>query len=71
MKAYKASNGKIQYMPSAADIEASNGDYIGYCLACGYEQEGVEPDAAKYRCEECGVDKVYGGEYLMVVGLCY
>ena len=43
-----------------------SGDYIGICIACGYEQEGVEPDARKYECEDCGEDKVYGAEELLL-----
>lgn len=44
-----------------------SGDYIGICLACGDEQEGVEPDARKYKCESCGADKVYGAEELLMM----
>ena len=44
-------------------------DYIGICIRCGQEQEGVEPDARKYECESCGKPKVYGAEeLLMMVG---
>ena len=41
-------------------------DYIGICISCGFEQEGVEPDARKYECESCGKPKVYGAEELML-----
>ena len=44
-----------------------SGDYIGICLACGDEQEGVEPDARKYECESCGAHKVYGAEELLMM----
>lgn len=40
-------------------------DNPGFCLACGEEAEGVEPDAARYECESCGERKVYGAEYLL------
>ncbi len=43
-----------------------SGDYIGICITCGYEQEGVEPDARKYECEDCGERKVYGAEELLL-----
>ena len=43
-----------------------SGDYIGICITCGYEQEGVEPDARKYECEDCGEHKVYGAEELLM-----
>lgn len=40
-------------------------DNPGFCVACGNEQEGCEPDARKYECEACGENKVYGAEELM------
>lgn len=43
-------------------------DNLGFCLACGAEAYGVEPDARKYTCESCGKPKVYGApEILMMV----
>ena len=44
-----------------------SGEYIGICTACGYEQEGVEPDARRYECEDCGAHKVYGAEELLLI----
>ncbi len=41
-------------------------DYIGICVRCGQEQEGVEPDARKYECESCGANSVYGAEELLL-----
>ena len=41
-------------------------DYIGICVRCGQEQEGVEPDARKYECESCGANAVYGAEELLL-----
>jgi DNA-directed RNA polymerase subunit RPC12/RpoP len=55
---------KITY-EQVVDAVAS-GDYIGICIKCGYEQEGVEPDARKYECEDCGERKVYGAEELLL-----
>lgn len=44
-------------------------DNIGFCLACGEEAYGVEPDARRYECECCGERKVYGAEeVLMMIG---
>ena len=46
-----------------------SGEDMGFCLACGDEAYGVEPDARKYECESCGASKVYGAEeLLMMVG---
>jgi hypothetical protein len=43
------------------------GDNTGFCLACGAEAYGVEPDARKYECEDCGAHKVYGAEELLLM----
>jgi hypothetical protein len=42
-------------------------DNIGICIACGHEQEGVEPDARSYSCEACDARKVYGAEELLML----
>lgn len=41
----------------------------GRCNSCGAEADGVEPDARKYKCEECGENEVYGLEELLIMGL--
>jgi len=48
-------------------VEAcQSGDSIGFCIGCGAEVYGVEPDACKYTCEVCGQPKVYGAEELLM-----
>lgn len=44
-----------------------SGDNMGFCLACGEEAFGVEPDARKYECESCGEKRVYGAEELLIM----
>lgn len=44
-----------------------NDDYLGFCLACGNEQGGCEPDAREYKCEACGERKVYGAEECLIM----
>jgi hypothetical protein len=44
-------------------------EYIGICRECGYEQCGCEPDARKYKCEDCGAKQVFGTEELLQMGL--
>ena len=39
-----------------------SGESIGFCKACGADQEGCEPDARNYTCESCGKPEVYGAE---------
>jgi predicted RNA-binding Zn-ribbon protein involved in translation (DUF1610 family) len=41
-------------------------DNPGFCLACGLEVDGVEPDARRYECESCGERQVYGAEELLM-----
>ena len=41
-------------------------DNPGFCVCCGAEAEGVEPDARKYACESCGEPGVYGAEELLL-----
>jgi hypothetical protein len=37
----------------------------GFCLTCGAEAIGIEPDAREYECEVCGHCTVYGAEELL------
>lgn len=46
-----------------AAVEAD--DNLGFCVACGEDAYGVEPDARKYECESCGAHAVYGAEELL------
>lgn len=41
--------------------------FPGFCLACGYKQDGCEPDARGYKCENCGEMKVYGAEECLLM----
>ena len=46
---------------------AESGEDMGFCLACGADAYGVEPDARQYECDECGAEKVYGAEELLMM----
>lgn len=41
-------------------------DHLGFCVKCGAEASGVEPDAREYECESCGEKGVYGAEELLL-----
>ena len=41
-------------------------DSESFCIACGFEQDGCEPDARCYECESCGEHKVYGAAELLL-----
>ena len=39
----------------------------GFCVACGEDRGGCEPDAERYPCESCGENQVYGATELMMM----
>jgi hypothetical protein len=43
-------------------------DNPGFCIECGAEVDGVEPDARGYTCDECGAAAVYGACELLGEG---
>ncbi len=51
----------------AVERGMSSLDNPGFCIECGEEAEGVEPDAERYRCESCGAMNVYGAETLLLM----
>lgn len=44
-------------------------DNPGFCLACGEDADGCEPDARGYECEACGKRAVFGAEECMLMGV--
>lgn len=68
---YLAKCGKTQIKPAWRDLQRAvqRDDNTGFCLACGEEQTGIEPDARRATCEACGAKKVYGAEQLALMGL--
>ena len=45
-------------------VEADEG--TGFCIRCGFETMGVEPDAERYECTDCGEMGVYGAFSLLL-----
>jgi hypothetical protein len=41
---------------------------IGFCIECGEEHNGCEPDAERYPCDDCGKESVYGAMQLLIMG---
>ena len=52
-------------MDAVARRETSLDD-PGFCVRCGADAEGVEPDACRYECEACGEPGVYGADELLM-----
>lgn len=68
---YQAKNGSIQHKPSIELAMALASNQQGFCLACGTDVHGIEPDARRNTCPECGAHKVYGAEELVLMGLTF
>ncbi len=49
-------------------IEEADSDMGGFCVACGAEAYGVEPDARAYRCDVCENRTVYGAAEIALRG---
>lgn len=52
---------------SAVESELFGMENPGFCLACGEETTGVEPDARDYTCEFCGEPCVYGAAEILMM----
>lgn len=51
-------------------IEVVDADeYIGFCLSCAAEQDGVEPDGRRIICDNCGKPRVTGAQEILVMGM--
>jgi hypothetical protein len=72
-KQYRAKNGALQYKPAddwLIHITETDND-TGFCLSCGEEVDGIEPDAEHDPCPHCFASKVFGAENLLIRGLYY
>ncbi len=45
---------------------ASEDRNAGFCMRCGEQADGVEPDARGYVCDYCCSPSVYGAEELLI-----
>ena len=53
-----------------AVIQACEDDRnTGFCIECGEEAYGCEPDMQREKCHSCGSYDVYGGEQIIIAGL--
>jgi hypothetical protein len=50
----------------AVERQFTSLDNPGFCLSCGADAEGCEPDAQQYECESCGAAAVYGAEEILI-----
>ena len=68
---YRARSGAEQFKPSLELAMSMDCDLQGFCLACGDVTDGVDPDAAKDACPNCGAYKLYGASELILRGLTF
>ena len=68
---YRARSGAEQFKPSLELAMSMDCGLQGFCLACGSIEDGVEPDAAKDACPNCGAYKLYGASELILMGLIF
>ena len=47
---------------------AQSDDGTGFCLECGEERDGCEPDARNYECYACGKMRIFGAEEILMMG---
>ena len=60
---HKKRKPRIEISAVMAAVERDDG--TGFCITCGEEQSGCEPDARRVECDSCGEKKVYGAEELL------
>jgi hypothetical protein len=58
-------SGAKRYRCQCTAEELSDGT-LGFCIACGAEADGVEPDARHYTCDTCDAKSVFGLEELLL-----
>jgi hypothetical protein len=58
----------VERVAAAAEDGMVGLENPGFCLACGADADGCEPDARKYTCEVCGEKAVYGAEECLIAG---
>jgi hypothetical protein len=56
-----------EVIAAACERRQTTLDDPGFCLICGREHHGIEPDAQNYTCESCGAEQVFGAEELLLV----
>jgi hypothetical protein len=43
-------------------------EMVGICFNCGNRQDGCEPDACNYTCDDCREKQVFGVPELLIMG---
>jgi hypothetical protein len=59
----------VRHTFTLEQIEEADENMSGFCVSCGEEQGGCEPDARHYTCEVCGEKGVFGAAELVLMGM--
>jgi hypothetical protein len=54
---------------AACELASFRLDNPGFCLSCGDDADGVEPDAEGHICEGCGESAVMGAENALILAV--
>ena len=57
----------LERVIEAVERQQTSLDNPSFCLECGAEADGCEPDARDIECEACGEHRVYGAEELLIM----
>jgi hypothetical protein len=57
----------IDTILAAVESSTFGMENLGFCLACGEQADGCEPDARNYECGACGERKVFGAEEILIM----
>jgi hypothetical protein len=65
----KRRNGRfVRVGMTLAEYQYMDENCEGLCVACGFVDDCVEPDAERYECVECESKAVYGIPQLLIMG---
>ena len=49
-----------------SDVINADDECIGFCVDCGCDSEGCEPDLCRGKCPSCGQHQLYGIQQIML-----
>ena len=61
----------LEVVMDSCDRRSTGLDNPGFCLSCGEEADGCEPDARGYVCDSCDCPHVWGAEEILLSGMYY
>lgn len=56
----------FERVEEAVEAQMFGTENPGFCIECGADHDGCEPDAQNYECYECGARKVFGAEIVLM-----